>query len=105
MSLPAAFNDIMKFSRMTLELLGVWPDPHKNKYLAKIHFIGMAMYLFSVVILAQTVQLIIIWGDLDAMSEILTCALLLILVAMAKMTCLWCYRKSTYYYLSILFYR
>ncbi|XP_051164870.1 uncharacterized protein LOC127283818 [Leptopilina boulardi] len=88
-----SLNYFMKFSRMTLQLLGVWPDPDKNKYLATFHFFAMAVYLFSFVILAQTIQLIIIWGDLDAMSEILACALLLILVAMAKMTCLWCYRK------------
>lgn len=86
----------MKFSRLILQLLGVWPSSSKNEYLATLHFIMIAVYVFSFVILAQTVQLIISWGDLDAMSEILACPLLLILVGMAKMTCLWCYRKSTY---------
>lgn len=86
----------MKYSRVTLQLLGVWPSPTKNEYLATFHFVIMAVYLFSFVILAQTVKLIIIWGDLDAMSEILACALLLILVGLAKMTCLWCFRKSRY---------
>lgn len=88
----------MKLSRICLQILGVWPDPEKNEWLAIFHFATMAAYQFIAVIVLQTIELIIKWGDVDAMSEILTCALLLVVCGWAKMVALWYYRESRYLY-------
>lgn len=86
----------MKLSRISLQILGVWPNPEKNERLATIHFATMAAYQFIGVILLQTIKLIIIWGDVDAISEILTCALLLVVCGLTKMIALWYYKKGIY---------
>ncbi|XP_051164871.1 odorant receptor 13a-like [Leptopilina boulardi] len=81
-------------SRISLQILGVWPDPEKNEQLATFHFFSMAAYQFIGVILLQTIKLIITWGDVDAMSEILTCALLLVVCGLTKIIALWYYKKQ-----------
>lgn len=88
----------MKLSRMCLKITGVWPNSERSDLFACVHYAAVAGYLFLTVVLLQFIKLIIIWGDVDAMSNILAYGLLFYVVAFVKMTSLWYYRKSMLFF-------
>lgn len=82
-------------NRITLQISGIWPVD-RNKLLSTFRFLAMTSYLFIAVILLQSIQLIIVWGDIDAMNDILLIGLLLLLTAWVKMISMWFYKQSLY---------
>ncbi|XP_051164627.1 odorant receptor 4-like [Leptopilina boulardi] len=88
-----ALEYFMKLNRITLQIAGIWPVD-KNELLATFRFFAMTSYLFIAVILLQSIQLIIVWGDIDAMSDILLIGLLLMFVTLVKMISLWYYKQK-----------
>ncbi|XP_043466429.1 odorant receptor 4-like [Leptopilina heterotoma] len=74
------------YSRASLGMLGVWPEPtRKNKTLAKFFFVLTFGFTFFSVVLPQAIRLIQIWGNLDLISQILSTAELPFTVALIKM--------------------
>lgn len=84
----------MKLSRISLQISGVWPDSEKSDLSAFLHYASRAGYLLIVIVIVQAIQLIIIWGDVDAMSDIMAFGLLFYAVSFSKISCLWFFRKS-----------
>ena len=77
-------------SRLVLRFLGVWPDPkRKKKFLSRGHFLIPSLIMFYFVNIPQTIMVSKVWGDLNAVLEILTTSDIPIGIALFKLLGLW----------------
>ncbi|KAF7405498.1 hypothetical protein HZH66_004404 [Vespula vulgaris] len=76
------------WNRFNLQFLGVWPDSDrldKNIGFTKYRWILHALFMLGFIILPQTAYLLIIWGDLDLMTEDLATANVPVTMACIKL--------------------
>ncbi|XP_043503448.1 odorant receptor 13a-like [Polistes fuscatus] len=81
-------NYAIGWNRLNLQFLGVWPDSdglEKNLGFTKYRWIVHAFFMLGFIILPQSAYLIIIWGDLDLMTEDLATANVPVTIACVKL--------------------
>lgn len=86
--------------QVSLTLLGLWPDLKKSKYGAAtslFRFILITSIIVVYVNTAQTCKLVMIWGDLDTMTDNISTANLPIAVAVFKMLIFFHNRRGNHY--------
>lgn len=91
---------------MSLKLIGLWPressSSESTKAITSIRFAIITLIIVIFVNVAQTIKLVMIWGNLDAMTDIISTANLPILIAVFKMLVFFKYRKGIYIFISFI---
>ncbi|KAL2716824.1 odorant receptor 13a-like isoform X1 [Vespula squamosa] len=85
------------WNRFNLEFLGVWPDSdrlYKNIGFKRHRWILHAFFMLGFIILPQSAYLVMIWGDLDLMTEDLATANVPVTMACIKLFVIWYHLKS-----------
>ncbi|KAI4497953.1 hypothetical protein M0802_007069 [Mischocyttarus mexicanus] len=94
---PTDLNYAIGWNRFNLQFLGVWPDSdilEKNLSFTKYRWIVHAIFMLGFIILPQSAYLVIIWGDLDLMTEDLATANVPVTMACIKLFVI-CYHLKT----------
>ncbi|NP_001177473.1 odorant receptor 17 [Nasonia vitripennis] len=90
MSDKEGFDVAIQTSRTILRFLGVWPDPkRKESWIYSGHFLIPAIVMFYFVNIPQTMMVTKVWGDLNAVLEVLTTSDIPIGIALFKMLGIW----------------
>ena len=78
----------VEFSRLSLQLVGVWPDLECSRFFTIISnivfFISLVLIAYFIIV-AQTTKLFLIGGDLDTIVDILCTADIPVSIALIKM--------------------
>lgn len=84
-------------SRVVLKFIGIWPDAKRNQnLLIRGQFLIPAFVMFYFVNVSQTVMVTKVWGDLNAVLDILTTLDIPIGIALFKMLGFWYNRNGIY---------
>ncbi|OXU26753.1 hypothetical protein TSAR_007004, partial [Trichomalopsis sarcophagae] len=94
-SYPVACVEILPMSnhegatRAVLCFLGVWPDIKRKNLISRTRFLLPTLIMLYFAIIPQTTMAIKVWGDLNAVLEVLTISDISIAIALFKMLGLW----------------
>ncbi|KAF7405492.1 hypothetical protein HZH66_004398 [Vespula vulgaris] len=81
-------NYAIGWNRINLRILGIWPDSkgdESDPTFSKYFFILHSFFMLGFVTLPQSAYLLMIWGDLELMTEILATAILPVTMACIKL--------------------
>ncbi|KAF7405494.1 hypothetical protein HZH66_004400 [Vespula vulgaris] len=79
-------NYAIGWNRFNLQILGIWPDLNESDSIfSKYWFIVHSFFMLGFITLPQSAYLMMIWGDLEVMTEILATAILPITLACVKL--------------------
>ncbi|XP_058808725.1 odorant receptor Or2-like isoform X2 [Phymastichus coffea] len=96
-SVLVGFDTAFHMCGISLKLIGLWPQLKTSK-LEKICTLIRFTLITSVIVvfinISQTIKLIMIWGNLDLMTDIISTANLPILIAVFKMLIFFKHRKA-----------
>lgn len=92
------FDVAIGASRTILRFLGIWPDPkRKMNWFLQCQFLIPAIVMFYFVNVPQTMMVTKVWGDLNAVLEVLTTSDIPIGIALFKMLGIWYNRDGIYF--------
>ncbi|XP_051164634.1 odorant receptor 13a-like, partial [Leptopilina boulardi] len=66
-----AANHCTSICKISLKIIGIWPDEKSEGFLTFCRVVIIFICITFFIILSQTMKLIMIWGDIEIMSEIL----------------------------------
>ncbi|KAI4487553.1 hypothetical protein M0804_005702 [Polistes exclamans] len=79
--MPTGFEEDLNYAigwnRFSLKILGIWPDSkyaESDPTLSKYWFIVHSFFMFGFITLPQSAYLLMIWGNIELMTEILATA-------------------------------
>ncbi|KAF7405497.1 hypothetical protein HZH66_004403 [Vespula vulgaris] len=81
-------NYAVGWNRFSFQILGIWPDSKENEsdsIFSKYWFIVPSFFMLGFITLPQFVYLLMIWGDLELMVEILAMAILPVTMGWIKL--------------------
>ncbi|KAF7405496.1 hypothetical protein HZH66_004402 [Vespula vulgaris] len=81
-------NYAIGWNRFSFQILGIWPDSKDNEsdsFFSKYWFIVPSFFMLGFITLPQSAYLLMIWGDLELMTEILATAILPVTMGWIKL--------------------
>nr|KAF7432442.1 hypothetical protein H0235_005366 [Vespula pensylvanica] len=84
----ADINYAVGWNRFSFQILGIWPDSKENEsdsIFSKYWFVVPSFFMLGFITLPQLVYLLMIWGDLELMTEILATAILPVTMGWIKL--------------------
>lgn len=92
-------NFALGWNRINLGIVGIWPDPLESKrqnMFSRFRFLVACFFLLAFLCIPQSINLILIWGDVNLMAENLSTINMLTAYAIIKAIVLWRQRKGIY---------
>lgn len=91
------FEVAIGVSRTFLRIFGIWPDPkRKENWLSHSHFLIVVILMVYFINLPQTIMAARVWGNFNAVLEVLTVSDIPTLISVSKTIGIWYNRNGTY---------
>ncbi|XP_058808732.1 odorant receptor 46a-like isoform X2 [Phymastichus coffea] len=85
------YEECVGVSRLLLSLIGVWPQSHgKGNFFKRNYVFVTPTMIFFILIVPQVRKLLYIWRDLNAVVDILSIGLIIVIICFLKFLRVWC---------------
>lgn len=91
----SGFDKCVGITRTSMKILGIWPeDKLSGDWSLRCQFLVPLIFIIFFINVPQTNMLLAVWGDLNAILEILNTADLLVAVSCLKLFKLWYHKQG-----------